>query len=173
MSLSEMVARIAALPPETRAEVINAFPGGLDGTLGLAFTWCDAERVEATLTATDAHTQVYGLVHGGVYCAMVEAVGPCGSAMLHLPEGRFTVGVENRTQFLRASRAGSVLTAMGVPEEVTENGSLWRVRIVDQDGVLCAKGELETRALRPGHEVAGQALRLPDEGDEDSGSGGA
>ena len=161
-SLSELAAQIAALPPEARAAAINAFSGGLDAHVGLSFTSCDAERVEATLTTTPEHTQVYGLVHGGLYCTIVEAVGSCGAALLHLPSGRLSVGVENRTRFLRAARAGAVLTAVGVPAEVSESGSRWEVRIVDQDGVVCAEGHLETRALPPGATVGGRALGLPD-----------
>ena len=161
MSLSEMAAQLAALSPEARAAAINAFSGGLDAQVGLAFRWCAADRVEATVTATEAHTQVYGLVHGGLYCTLVEAVGSCGAAMAHLPGGRLPVGVENRTRFLRACRAGAVLTAIGRPKELSEHGSTWEVRIVDQDGTLCAEGQLTARALPPDRSVGGEALALP------------
>ncbi|HCH61992.1 MAG TPA: hypothetical protein DFR83_04250, partial [Deltaproteobacteria bacterium] len=72
--MSELVAQLVKLNPEARASAINAFSGGLDAHLGLRFTWCDQDKVIATLTAQQEHTQVYGLVHGGVYCSMVEAV---------------------------------------------------------------------------------------------------
>lgn len=162
MSLTAMAAQLAALSPEARAAAINGFSGGLDERLGLTFTWCAEDRVEATLSADQTHTQVYGLVHGGLYCTMVEAVGSCGAALLHLPGGRLPVGVENRTRFVRAARAGSVLTATGTPTEVTEHGSIWSVTVVDQDGTICAQGQLTAKALEPGTKLGGEALALPD-----------
>ena len=79
--LAEMASQLVALDPEARAAAITAFSSGLDAHLGLTFTWCADDRVVATLTVGAHHTQVYGLVHGGVYCAMVEAVG-CRRASL-------------------------------------------------------------------------------------------
>ena len=163
LPLTELAAQLAALSPEARAEAINAFSAGLDEHVGLAFTWCAEDRVEATLTAEDRHTQVYGLVHGGLYCTMIEAVGSCGAALLHLPNRRLPVGVENRTRFLRAARAGALLTAVGIPTEVTEHGSTWSVSVTDQSGTVCAEGQLLTRALPPGKTVGGAALQLPEE----------
>ena len=162
LPLTQMAAQLAALSPEARAAAINAFSGGLDDHVGLAFTWCAEDRVEATVTAEARHTQVYGLVHGGLYCTMVEAVGSCGAALLHLPRGRLPVGVENRTRFLKAARAGTVLTATGIPTEVTEHGSIWSVKVTSSDGTLCADGQLTARALPPGKQVGGEALSMPD-----------
>ena len=160
--LTELVAQLNALAPDARGAAITAFSGGLDEQLGLRFTWCAADRVVATLTAGTEHLQVYGLVHGGVYCTMVEAVGSCGAAMLHLPSGRMPVGVENQTRFVKASRAGATLTAVGTPESTTDVGSTWTVRITDQHGVLCAEGHLRARALEPGTALGGAALAMPD-----------
>ncbi len=164
MTLAEMAAQLIALEPDARGAAISAFSSGLDAHLGLAFTWCAADRVVATLVVGTHHTQVYGLVHGGVYCAMVEAVGSCGAAMQHLPGGRLPVGIENRTRFLRATRTGAVLTAVGTPTETPEGRPIWEVRIVDQDGRVCAEGTLATRALPPGTPVGGKALVLPEVG---------
>ena len=160
--LSELTAQLVALPPSERASAINAFSGGLDAHLGLVFTWCAEDRVVAELTTRAHHTQVYGLVHGGVYCSMVEAVGSCGAAMRHIPEGRLPVGIDNHTQFLRGVRTGTTLTATGIPARSNADGSTWTVRILDQDGTLCATGQLTTRALPPGRSVGGAALRIPD-----------
>ena len=161
-TLAEMTAQIIALKPDARAAAISAVSSGLDAQLGLAFTWCAEDRVVATLAVDSRHTQIYGLVHGGVYCTMVEAVGSCGAAMRHLPGGRLPVGTENRTRFLRATRTGAVLTAVGTPAKTTNSGSIWAVRITDQDGRICAEGTLATRALPPGASVGGEALTLPE-----------
>lgn len=159
--LSELVAQLRALAPDARGAAITAVSGGFDARLGLAFTWCADDRVVASLTVGAHHTQIYGLVHGGVYCAMVESVGSCGAGMVALPAGRLPVGAENRTRFVRAARVGAVLTAIGTPSESGSERSVWEVRIIDQDGTLCAEGQLSARHLPADARVAGGALGLP------------
>lgn len=158
--LSALVAQLQSLSPHERGAALTQMAGGLDAHLGLRFSWAAADRVVAHIDVLAHHTQPYGLVHGGVYCTLVEAVGSTGAALQFLPEGRMPVGVGNHTRFLRASRTGAKLTAEGVPESVTARGATWRVRITTDDGVLRAEGTLEARALGPNASVDGAPINL-------------
>ncbi|MCP4226684.1 MAG: PaaI family thioesterase, partial [Actinomycetia bacterium] len=47
---------------------------GLNGLVGLDFLDISTDRVTASLEVATIHQQPYGIVHGGVYCVMIEAV---------------------------------------------------------------------------------------------------
>jgi uncharacterized protein (TIGR00369 family) len=159
MDLASLTRALLDLSPAQRAEAIQALSGGFDRTVGLRLVSCAPEEVVAELEVTAAHTQPYGLVHGGVYCTLVEAVGSCGAALHALPQGLLPVGVQNQTRFRRAARAGATLRAVGRPDP--ERAGAWVVDIHDEQG-LCATGRLQTHALEPGAEVGGAAVELPE-----------
>ena len=75
-----------------------------------------AEAVEAVdLEPDDRHRQPYGLVHGGVYCSIVESLGSVGSATYAVDRGMVgAVGLSNSTDFLRSHREGR-LNARATP----------------------------------------------------------
>lgn len=111
--------------------------------VGLRFTLVSPDRVEATLEVRPEHHQPSGVVHGGVYTTLVEAVGSTGSVAHVAAEGRLAMGVHNATSFLRPTREG-VLTAVATPIHLGRTQHLWDVRITRGDGRLAAKGELRT-----------------------------
>lgn len=159
MDLASLSRALLDLSPVQRAEAIQALSGGFDRTVGLRLVSCAPEEVVAELEVTAAHTQPYGLVHGGVYCTLVEAVGSCGAALHALSQGLLPVGVQNQTRFRRAVRAGATLRAVGRPDP--EAPGSWTVDIHDDQG-LCATGRLQTHALEPGAELGGAVVGLPE-----------
>jgi len=161
MDLMALAKQVAALSPEQRAELIHQMQSGFDAHLGMRFTHVDGSRVVATLDVTDHHLQPYGLVHGGVYCTLAEAVCSVGAVMSILSSGRHAVGAENRTRFKRAARAGTTLTATAVPAEVKEPWHTWQCTIEDATGRICAEGSVIVRALEPGTSLAGQRIEPP------------
>lgn len=88
-------------------------PVGLDALLGLEYSEVSGDRVVITWIVTPDHQQPYGIVHGGVYCAVVESAASIGAG-LWLGERGQVVGVANQTDFLRAVGAGQ-LTAVATP----------------------------------------------------------
>src|SRR3954452_24191158 len=52
--------------------------GGFNQALNLSFVRANENEVVAELTITPEHHQPMGIVHGGVYCAMVETVCSVG-----------------------------------------------------------------------------------------------
>jgi len=158
--MKALVAQMLALDPSQRAAALTAMSGGLDAHLGLTFTSCDAERVVGHIDVGPQHTQPYGLVHGGVYCSLVEALGSTGAAMVFLPQGKLPVGVENHTRFLSGVRAGTRLHGVAELSSEHEHRCVFSVRIVASDGTVCAEGTLTARGLPPGTPVGGEPVSL-------------
>ena len=144
------------------AEFMNALPGGFVRVLGLRFLTATADEVTAETTIDETHLQPYGIVHGGVHAGIVESVGSVGGALQALPEGRYVVGVENRTRFVRPVRGGTRLRAIGRPQpQVTSilgENLVWRVDITDDDGRLVASGQVQLHRLAPGTALAGREV---------------
>ncbi|MBA9002686.1 PaaI family thioesterase [Thermomonospora cellulosilytica] len=118
---------------------------GFDTTLGMNYTELTADRVTATCKITPELQQPYGIVHGGVYCALVESTASTGAALWFGDRGN-VVGVSNHTNFLRAKREG-VLTATATPVHRGRTQQLWQVVITDEDGRDIARGEVRLANL--------------------------
>lgn len=151
---------VATLGPEELAALLTQASGGFDAHVGLRFTWAGPDRVVAKLDPGAQHTQPYGLVHGGVYCAAAEATCSIGAALSVLPSGKNAVGVENRTRFLRASRPGTTLTITATPRSVEGERHTWQAVVLDGEGRRCAEAEVVVRALDPKARVGGAEVKL-------------
>jgi 1,4-dihydroxy-2-naphthoyl-CoA hydrolase len=88
----------------------------------------------------DQHTP-WGVVHGGVYCSVVESAASIGASTAVLEYGQFAVGVNNNTDFLRAMTGGRVDV---VAEPIQQGGTqqLWQVLLTREDGKLVARGQV-------------------------------
>ena len=60
-------------------------------------------RVTGSVDLGADHHTPWGVVHGGVYCAVVEAAASVGASAAVAAEGRFAVGVNNNTDVIRAT----------------------------------------------------------------------
>jgi 1,4-dihydroxy-2-naphthoyl-CoA hydrolase len=118
---------------------------GFNKTIGLEFSEVTADRVVASCAVTPDLLQPYGIVHGGVWCSMVEATASYGAA-LWLGERGHVVGVANHTNFLRALRGGTA-TAVATPIHRGRTQQLWQVVITDDDGRDIARGEVRLANL--------------------------
>jgi len=92
--------------PENVIEMINANLGGFNNAVGLSFIKATPNEYVAEIDIADHHLQPYGLVHGGVYAAMIETLCSTSAALTVWEENKHTVGLENNTSFLRAVRGG-------------------------------------------------------------------
>ena len=59
----------------------------------------------------DELKQPAGLVHGGVYAAIAEALASLGTAVAVMPEGKLAMGLSNQTSFLRPITEGTIHAA--------------------------------------------------------------
>lgn len=117
-------------------------------SLGIEILEATPERAVARLDAGPKHHQPYGILHGGVYCSMVETVASWGAGAAALARGqRGVVGVANSTDFLRSHREGELL-AEGAPIHVGRSAQLWQVTIRrSADGAVVARGQVRFHVL--------------------------
>ncbi len=118
---------------------------GFDRLIGLQYVHAGPDRVELRLPVTPQLLQPYGIVHGGVLCALVETAGSVGAALWFADRGN-VVGVANHTDFLRATRDGT-LVAVGTPIHRGRTQQLWLVEISDEQDRLVARGQLRAANL--------------------------
>lgn len=108
------------------------------------------ERVRARIEITPRHHQPYGIVHGGVYCSIVEGVASVGAGTAAVLAGQpGVVGVANATDFLRSHSAEQgALLAEGWPIHTGRSLALWQVEIRrERDGKLVARGQVRFHVL--------------------------
>lgn len=139
--------------------MLNEHRGNFDRTVGLVFTRVAEDELEAEVPVTDALLQPYGLVHGGVYATIVETLASAAAAIHALPRGQSTVGLENTTSFLRATRSGT-LRARVHPIHKGTRSQVWAADIRDDAGRLVATGRVRTLCLDAGATVAGETLAI-------------
>ena len=117
-------------------------------TLGLEVLEVTPERVRARLMAGPQHHQPYGVLHGGVYCSIVEAVASYGAGYRALSLGQKGVlGVSNATDFFRSHSTGE-LRCEGLPIHSGRTAHLWEVQVTRaSDGKLVARGQVRFHVL--------------------------
>lgn len=126
-------------------ELLRESPGGLDRLIGLRLTHADADRVDGEIPVTEDLLQGHGIVHGGVYCAIIETTASVG-ASLRAGLDHQVVGVSNRTNFRRATREGTLfVTAEFAAED--DPRQLWSATIRDDHGRLVADGQVHLMRL--------------------------
>lgn len=124
---------------------MNDFGTGFEKTVGMEFPELSADKVVVTCEITPELLQAYGIVHGGVYCSMVETAASVGAAIWYADRGN-VVGVSNHTNFLRAIGSGTV-TATATPIHRGRTQQLWLVTITDNTGRDIARGEVRLTNL--------------------------
>lgn len=130
---------------ELRPEELAAYRSPFDDLLGVRLSAASEERVVASLTVRPELFQPHGLVHGGVYAAVIEGAAAVG-ANLWLGEEAVAVGVSNHTDFLRAVSEGD-LTARATPLQRGQRLQLWQVTMTDESERLVAHGTVKLANL--------------------------
>ncbi len=117
-------------------------------TLGIEYVSVTPERVVARIDAGPQHHQPYGILHGGVYCSIVEDAASHGAGQLALSRGvPGVVGVSNHTDFLR-SHTGGELRIEARPLHAGRRQQLWEVLITRPgDGILVSRGQVRFQNL--------------------------
>jgi uncharacterized protein (TIGR00369 family) len=117
--------------------------------LGLRFTQVTPQRVVAYLEAGPQHHQPYGVLHGGVYASIVEAVASYGAGNAALAAGqRGVLGVSNTTDFYRSHSEGELM-CVGTPVHEGRSAHVWQVEVTrSSDGKLVARGQVRFHVLQ-------------------------
>jgi 1,4-dihydroxy-2-naphthoyl-CoA hydrolase len=129
----------SAVPP--------GFESTFDNEIGLVFTELTPDGARAQLEVQRKLLQAFGIVHGGVYCSMIETMASAAAyTWLAANGGGAVVGVNNNTDFLRAISEGTVY---GKAEPVHRGRlqQLWVVTISDSDDRVVARGQVRLQNL--------------------------
>jgi uncharacterized protein (TIGR00369 family) len=120
---------------------------GFDTELGLKYIEVTPDGGSAALVITDKLLQPWGIVHGGVYCSIIESLGSVsGAVWLSENGGGTVVGVNNNTDFLRAITAGAV-TAVSTPIHRGRRQQLWLITITDENDRVVARGQVRLQNI--------------------------
>jgi uncharacterized protein (TIGR00369 family) len=113
------------------------------GHAGIEVTDISSDLVRGRLETSEIHHQPYGVVHGGVYCTLIETVASVGAAAWAVEQGMAgAIGVSNQTDFLRITTEG-VLLAEATPIHRGRTQQLWRVVVTREgDGKVAAQGQV-------------------------------
>jgi 1,4-dihydroxy-2-naphthoyl-CoA hydrolase len=126
---------------EDLAERVNEMPSGWVKEMGLTILAASAEEVTCEWEVTEKHHQGYGIVHGGVYCGVIETLASIGAAIVAHPRGQHVAGLENSTSFIRAVRSGR-LHAVARPVTRGRLSQVWEAWIRDDEDRLVAQGHV-------------------------------
>ena len=114
--------------------------------LGLELIEVGPDRVVMSWTVDERHLQPFGLAHGGVHCLVAESAASIAGALWLGRDGN-VVGVNNSTDFLRASRPGEHLRATATPLHRGRSQQLWQVETRDDQDRLVARGQVRLQNL--------------------------
>ena len=109
---------------------------------GLELTEVTGTRVAGSIQLGPQHHTPWGVVHGGVYCTVVESAASIGASTAVTDRGQFSVGVSNQTDFLRPMTAGR-LDVVAEPVQQGKTLQLWLVTLTRaDDGKIVARGQV-------------------------------
>lgn len=136
-----------ATPGLPTVEQLNAALTGFDRHYGLEFVALSETEIRARVAVRDEVKQPLGLVHGGLYASLAEAMTSLATAVVVMREGMMATGMSNSTSFLRPITAGTV-HAHGVRLHRGRTTWVWDVTCSDDEGRTCAVTRM-TIAVRP------------------------
>jgi 1,4-dihydroxy-2-naphthoyl-CoA hydrolase len=109
---------------------------------GLELSEVTGTRVTGSIELGPQHHTPWGVVHGGVYCTVVESAASIGASTAVTDRGQFSVGVSNQTDFLRPMTAGR-LDVVAEPVQQGKTLQLWLVTLTRaDDGKIVARGQV-------------------------------
>ncbi len=152
-----------ALPEDSHASGAGVVPGvadldpnaGFAGYLGLRFVEVGPDGVVIRWRVGPHLHQPFGILHGGVHCAVIETAASIAGA-LWLGDRGHVVGVSNQTDFLRAVRDGE-LTATASAVHRGRLQQLWQVEVRDEAGRLVARGQVRLQNIQATDRLAAPA----------------
>lgn len=129
-----------ALAHTPLAELSPYLNSGFCEAIGLEYLELTGDRVVATWEVGPHLYQPAGIVNGGVYCTVIETLVSTGGTVW-LGDRGHVVGVNNSTDFLRATRSGR-LTATATPVHRGRTQQLWQAEIRDEQDRLVSRGQV-------------------------------
>lgn len=134
------------MPVSSRSNVADvdldpAHAGEFLRSVGLHYETVTSTEVRAHLDTSEQHHTPWGVVHGGLYTTVIESVASVGASHAVQDQGRFAVGVNNQTDFLRPHVVGR-LDVRAIAIQQGQTLQLWLVEITRSDGKVVARGQV-------------------------------
>jgi 1,4-dihydroxy-2-naphthoyl-CoA hydrolase len=119
------------------------------GLTGIDLTDASTESCTGKLVINENHHQPYGVVHGGVYCTLIETLASTGGALWAIENGMAgCVGVSNQTDFIKAVSDGTLI-GNATPIHRGRTQQLWQVTVTrEEDQKLVARGQVRLQNIR-------------------------
>lgn len=111
--------------------------GTFDALYGLRIDTLEDGLVSAHVEVRDELKQPAGLVHGGVYASIAEAMTSMATHLAVADDGRTAQGMSNQASFLRPILKGTI-HAVARRRHRGRSTWLWEVDITDDQARLCA-----------------------------------
>jgi uncharacterized protein (TIGR00369 family) len=109
---------------------------------GFEVTEISGTRVTGHVDLGPDHHTPWGVVHGGLYCTVIESAASIGASAAVVDRGQFAVGVNNSTDFLRPMTTGRV-DVVAEPVQQGKTLQLWLVTLTrPDDGKTVARGQV-------------------------------
>ena len=125
--------------------LIEASP--FDRHYGLEIVDASDELVRGRVRVLDELRQTTGVVHGGVYASVAEALASLGTNVGVNADGNVGLGMSNHSSFMRPV-SGGVVHAEARRRHGGRTTWIWDVDLTDDQGRLCATSRV-TIAVRP------------------------
>jgi 1,4-dihydroxy-2-naphthoyl-CoA hydrolase len=110
---------------------------GFDRFYGLELIESGPELVRARVAVRDELRQGDGVVHGGVFASIAEALAAYATDVAVAPDGARAMGMANSTSFLRPISDGTI-HAVARRRHRGRTTWVWDVELSDDTGKLCA-----------------------------------
>lgn len=141
----------------TVASQLNGRLGGFDAAMGVRIVRASTDEVVLEYEVGPQHLQPYGIVHGGLHCAMVETACSTGAGLNTRERGQGVVGIENHTSFIRAVRSGRI-EVRATPITRGRRSQVWEAVARNEDGQIVSTGRVRLLCLETGEELAGKRI---------------
>src|SRR5688572_27394241 len=132
----------------TRRGLVRPADGSWSAVMGIEFVRTTADEVIAEIELGPSHLQGLGLVHGGVYCGLIETVTSFGALMFARRSGRSVVGTDHSTSFVASARSGKI-RGTATPIHRGRSTQLWTAVVEHEDGRVLATGRVRFLCLEP------------------------
>jgi uncharacterized protein (TIGR00369 family) len=141
------------------AEALNSNLDGWNRAMGVRFVRATLDEIVAEWTVGPEHRQAYGIVHGGVYCGVIETLASVGAALNAMTRAQSVVGLENHTSFIHAVRDG-VLRCTAKPITRGRKSQVWEGTVTNEEGRTIATGRVRLLCLDADQDLAGKKVQL-------------
>jgi len=119
---------------------------GFNEVLGFTYTVQSPEHIEAIMPITDNLRQPFGVVHGGVTIALLEAVASQGAALMADFEVEVPFGIEANIRHRKSGKEGS-MRGVATLNRIEGSKQIWDVVAYDDEGDVMSDGTFTTKIV--------------------------